>query len=75
MILLYDDDDGRIHGDTWGWGMGLNIAGMAGFRYDSATEPKAEDLGNEERSGYMLFLDPLRIYRSIWHRQSPGPLR
>jgi hypothetical protein len=70
-----DDDDGKIHGDARGWGMGVNLAWMAGFRYDSAAEPKTEDLGHEERSGYTLFLDPVRVCRSLQHRRGRAPVR
>jgi hypothetical protein len=70
-----DDPDGKIHGDTWGWGIGLNIGGLGGFRYDSATEPKAEDLGNEERSGYVLFVDPVGVYNGIKKLRGPGTIR
>jgi len=70
-----DDDDGKIHGDTRGWGLGFNLAGIGGFRYDKATVPKAEDLGNEERSGYTLFVDPMGVYRGIKKLRSSGTTR
>jgi hypothetical protein len=60
-----DDPDGMVHGDTHGWGLGLKIADLAGFRYDSASVPLGEGVARRERSGYTFFLDPIRIYRHI----------
>jgi hypothetical protein len=70
-----DDDDGKIHGDTKGWGLGLTLAGIGGFRYDEATVPKAEDLGNEERFGYTFFVDPMGVYKGIKKLRSSGSIR
>jgi hypothetical protein len=70
-----DDPDGKIHGDTRGWGLGLMIADLGGFRYDSASVPLAEDLGRRERAGYTLFLDPIRIYHRLTSHPAHTALR
>lgn len=62
-----DDRHGEIHGDTHGLGLGLKLGDYAGFRYDWATVPQPTGLGDIDRVGYTVFVDPLAIWRDL-HR-------
>ena len=61
----YEDLLGQIDGDTWGWGAGLPIGTLAGFRYDDAHWPQARDSGLPmvDRQQWSFWLDPLEVMR------------
>jgi hypothetical protein len=56
---------GDIRDDTSGWGLGFQIDGVGGFRYDRAEVPQAKTLARVKRSGYTVFLHPWEIYREL----------
>jgi hypothetical protein len=58
-----DDAAGGIDGSTEGWGIGLRLADLGGFRIDRATVPQAVDLGSIDREGFTVWVDPLAIAR------------
>ena len=60
-----DDPNGDIRGSTSGWGVGFELEGLGGFRYDRAEVPQASGLDRVERSGFMVTLDPVGIYKKI----------
>jgi hypothetical protein len=56
----YEDATGDIDGTTTGWGLGLSLAGTAGFRYDRATVPQASGFDDVEREAWTFYINPLR---------------
>lgn len=71
----YEDLEGQIDGDTWGWGVALPLGSLGGARYDDAHIPQAQNSGlqNMHRSQVTVWLDPLGIWRYV-HRQSSEPI-
>lgn len=51
------------HGKTEGWGFGLELGTLGGFRYDEATTPQSEGLADVHRKGVSVWLDPVAIWR------------
>ncbi len=57
------DRTGDIEGTTWGVGVGLPIAGVAGVRYDYAEYPQSGSLPDVKRHTASVFVDPLALWR------------
>jgi hypothetical protein len=57
------DRTGGIEDATWGLGVGLPIAGVAGARYDYAQYPQSSSLPNVTRHTASVFVDPLALWR------------
>jgi hypothetical protein len=57
------DRTGEIDGTTTGWGVGLSVAGVVGYRYDEATVPQSSSSGlpDVKRHGWTAFIDPLAL--------------
>lgn len=66
----YEDLEGHIDGDTWGWGVALPVGALGGARYDDAHIPQARGSGadNVHRSQVTVWVDPIGIWRYA-HRQ------
>jgi hypothetical protein len=60
-----DSPDEKIHGDTSGWSLGFKLAGLGGFRYDKATFPQGGPLGPVEPEGYVIWVDPVAVWRAV----------
>ena len=60
-----EDPTGTVIGDTYGWGLGLQFGKVGGFRYDHAIVPQSIYLGDVERKGFTVFLDPVRLYQRL----------
>ena len=59
-----DDPVGTVVGDTWGWGMGLDVAHVAGVRYDRASVPQSKYLKERVvRNGLVVFFDPIETWK------------
>ena len=54
---------GGIDGATWGVGIGLPIAGVAGARYDYAEYPQSSSLPDVTRHTASVFVDPIALWR------------
>jgi hypothetical protein len=48
---------GDVDGDTSGWGVGLELPRIGGFRYDEATIPQATGLPDVDRTGWSVWAD------------------
>jgi hypothetical protein len=48
---------GEVDGDTSGWGVGLELPRIGGFRYDKATIPQATGLLDVDRTGWSVWAD------------------
>lgn len=59
------DEQGDIDGDTSGWGAGIQLPGIGGFRVDRATRPQADGLSDVDREGYLVWLDVAGLYREL----------
>jgi hypothetical protein len=59
------DRTGDIEGMTWGLGVGLPIAGVAGARYDYAEYPQSTSLPNVTRHTASVFVDPIALWRLL----------
>lgn len=61
------DKEGDIVGSTSGWGLGLSLGGVIGYRYDHATIPQARDSGLDDvqRRGWIAWIDPLAMVRMM----------
>lgn len=59
------DVSGHIIDRTWGWGLGFELDGLVGFRYDRATVPQARGLDTVDRAGFTVVLHPWEIYRGV----------
>jgi hypothetical protein len=59
-----DDPSGNIHGDTWGFSVGLQYRGILGARYDWAEIPEASFLSDVHREGFTIWFDPYRLART-----------
>jgi len=57
------DREGGIDGATWGLGVGLPIAGVAGVRYDYAEYPQSSSLPDVIRRTASVFVDPIALWR------------
>lgn len=57
------DRTGDIDGATWGVGVGLPIAGVAGARYDYAAYPQSSSLPDVKRHTASVFVDPFALWR------------
>jgi hypothetical protein len=57
------DRTGEIEGATWGVGVALPIAGIAGARYDYARYPQSSSLPDVTRHTASAFVDPLALWR------------
>jgi hypothetical protein len=66
---------GEIEGGTWGFGIGLPIAGVAGARYDYAHYPQSTALPDVTRHTASVFVDPLAIWRLSQERDGERPGR
>ncbi|UCE04084.1 MAG: hypothetical protein JSW67_07920 [Candidatus Latescibacterota bacterium] len=60
-----DDPDGDVRGDTSGWGVGLNLGGVAGVRWDQATTPQAAGLDDVHPRGLTAFIDLVGLARLV----------
>ena len=60
-----DDPTGTVIGDTSGWSLGLRVGKAGGIRYDHATVPQSIYLGDVDRKGFTVFLDPVRLIRRL----------
>ncbi len=59
------DVSGDIIDRTWGWGLGFEVDGLVGFRYDRATVPQARKLDTVDRAGFTVVVHPWEIYRRV----------
>jgi hypothetical protein len=59
------DRVGEIEGATWGFGVGLPIAGVGGVRYDYGEYPQSSDLPHVTRHTASVFLDPVAMWRLL----------
>jgi hypothetical protein len=61
------DKESDIIGSTSGWGLGLSLGGVVGYRYDHATVPQARnsDLPDVERRGWIAWIDPVAMVRMM----------
>jgi hypothetical protein len=57
------DREGEVEGATWGVGVGLPIADVAGIRYDYAQYPQSSSLPNVTRHTASVFVDPIALWR------------
>ena len=57
------DRAGGIEDATWGLGVALPIAGVAGARYDYAEYPQSSSLPDVERHTASVFVDPIGLWR------------
>jgi hypothetical protein len=57
------DRTGDIEGTTWGVGVGLPIAGVAGVRYDYARYPQSSSLPDVKRHTASVFVDSIALWR------------
>lgn len=57
------DRVGEIDGATWGLGIGLPIAGVAGARYDYAQYPQSSSLPDVTRHTASVFVDPVALWK------------
>ena len=55
--------DGEIRGTTSGWGLGVKVGDLGGFRYDEATVPQALDLSQVKRTGFTMYVNPVAVWR------------
>lgn len=63
-----EDRVGDIVGGTFGWGLQLPLADVAGVRFDHASIPQSSGLEEVKRNGWSMWLDPLALTRRL--RQS-----
>ena len=54
---------GEIDGSTFGVGVGIPVAGVAGARYDYGRYPQSTSLPSVTRHTVSVFVDPLAIWR------------
>jgi hypothetical protein len=59
------DRAGGIDGSTWGLGVGLPVAGVAGARYDYAEYPQSSSLPVVKRHTASVWVDPVAAWRSL----------
>ena len=59
-----DDPLGDRSGGTFGLGIGFQLGGFLGFRYDHGTLPESSELSDLQRHGYTIFVDPVAFYRT-----------
>lgn len=65
-----EDRVGDIVGDTFGWGLQLPLADVAGVRFDHATMPQSPGLEEVKRNGWSMWLDPLALVRRLRQNSS-----
>ena len=65
------DVNGDIIDSTWGWGLGFEIDGLVGFRYDRATVPQARELDTVDRNGFTVVVHPLEIFQKVTPDERP----
>jgi len=57
-----DNPTGDVIDTTEGWGLGVRLGDVAGFRWDEATTPQASSLGDVHREGFSTFVDVVALF-------------
>jgi hypothetical protein len=63
-----DDRAGDVRGESSGFGLGIELVGIAGIRYDRATIPQATDLSRVHRNALSVHVDGFGLWGAL-HRK------
>jgi hypothetical protein len=59
------DRQGGFHHGSWGLGLNLPVADVAGFRFDYAKYPQSSDLDFLDRRAYAVWIDPFAAWSAF----------